>query len=309
MKKSLLAIAVLGAFAGAASAQSSVTISGFLDANLQKAIGSKDKAMGDSGGSRLNFKGSEDLGGGLRANFFIETRLNPKDGAQTSATTFWNGSSTVGLSGNFGSVNLGRQYTAAFSLVQNKVDPFLGDTVANLRDTGMRQGANTTIRVASSARYDYSANGVSFALSVGDQGALAKNPVSLAVSYANGPLWAGYAYEATGAEAAATAKANALGVSYDFGVAKLAAGFNFGKNTADADVKGWLVGATVPVAGGDFKVGVAQSKLDDTVLSNKASVGYHYYLSKLTEVYVDVTRDGKVAAEKMGYDAGIRVRF
>lgn len=309
MKKSLLAIAVIGAFAGTASAQSSVTISGFIDAGVGKTIGSADKTMLDSGGSRINFRGSEDLGGGLRANFGIEHRLTPGTGASTSATAFWNGFSTVGLSGSFGRIDLGRQYTPAFIHVQNKVDPFLGDTVANLRDTGLRSGGNTAVRVANSIRYDYTGNGLTVSASVGDQGAAGKNPVSLALTYGNGPLWVGYGYEATGAEAAATAKANALGLTYNFGPAKLAVGFSTGNNAADQTLRGTLLGVTVPVGGGDFKLGVAQAKVAGNVTSQKTGIGYHYYLSKLTEVYVDAANDSKAAKEKTGYDVGIRVRF
>jgi predicted porin len=329
MKKSVLAIAVLGAFAGAASAQSSVTISGFVDANVIKNIGTTDKTMGDSGGSRLNFRGSEDLGGGLRANFGLEHRLTPGTGASTSAA-FWNGFSTVGLSGSWGRVDLGHQYTPAFIHVQNKVDPFLGDTVADLRDVGMRFGAlpgtatapspshqginnvlykgkaNTSVRVDNSIRYDFSANGLTASVSVAEQGTKAKRPTSFALTYGNGPLWVGYGFEANGDT---NAKANAFGLTYNFGPAKLAVGANTGKNGANNTLKGTLVGVTVPLAGGDFKFGLAQAKMDGTVASSKTGIGYHYYLSKLTQVYVDAAKDSKAATSKTGYNAGVRVAF
>lgn len=309
MKKSVLALAVLGAFAGAASAQSTVTIGGFVDANVIKNIGTKDKTMGDSGGSRLNFRGSEDLGGGLRANFGLEHRLTPGNGTSTSGTKFWNGFSTVGLSGSWGRVDLGRQYTPAFIHVQNKVDPFLGDTVANLRDTGMRAGGNTTVRVDNSIRYDFSANGLTASASIAEQGANPNRPVSFAVTYGNGPLWAGYGYEATGAETTSAAKANAFGLTYNFGPAKLAVGASTGKNATNSTLKGTLLGVTVPLAGGDVKFGIAQAKTGGTVTSNKTGIGYHYYLSKLTQVYADAAKDSKVASNKTGYNVGVRVAF
>src|ERR1044072_8929577 len=114
MKKSLLALAVLGAFAGAASAQSSVAIYGFLDSALSKPYATEDKKVIDGafygGGSRLGFRGVEDLGGGYKATFGMEHRLNVDEGAQAGGV-FWQGYSTVGLVTPFGAVNLGRQYT------------------------------------------------------------------------------------------------------------------------------------------------------------------------------------------------------
>src|SRR5574343_1377129 len=105
MKKSLIALAVLGAFAGVASAQSSVTIYGKLNIEAGKAIGSEDKTLMDVAGSRLGFKGVEDLGGGLAATFGIEHRFNPQDG-NSNSTRFWNGYSKVGVKGAFGELEM-----------------------------------------------------------------------------------------------------------------------------------------------------------------------------------------------------------
>lgn len=311
MKKSLIALAVLGAFAGVASAQSSVTVYGFIDQGVGKAIGSTDKTLLESGGSRLGFKGSEDLGGGLKANFGIEHRLTPNTGASTSAN-FWNGYSTVGLSGGFGTLNLGRQYTPTFLMVQNAIDPFLGDTVGNLRDTGLRDGSTTTIRVATSLRYDYSANGFALGVSIADtatNGAVPNRPFALALTYANGPIWVGIGRENTGAEGTDAAGQTTFGVTYNFGMAKVALGINKGTQTDGDDVDGKLLGVTVPVGGGDFKLGLAKKEIAGNAVASKTSIGYHYYLSKKTEVYADVSKDGEVKTDGTGYDLGIRVRF
>src|SRR5687768_3851499 len=119
MKKSLLALAVLGAFAGAASAQSSVTIYGSVDMAVMKSNGgtagnngnpngtTKAWTLNQSNGSRLGFRGNEDLGGGLSAQFQIEHRFTPDDG--NAATPFWAGRSYVQLSSaSAGRVYLGR---------------------------------------------------------------------------------------------------------------------------------------------------------------------------------------------------------
>ncbi len=119
MKKTLVAIAALAAF-GAASAQSSVTLYGRIDAS----IGSVKTTAGgvtiaDPGvqirsgahtGSRWGLKGSEDLGGGLKANFVLEQGFNIDSGTFADATRQFSRQAFVGLSGGFGSLNIGRQY-------------------------------------------------------------------------------------------------------------------------------------------------------------------------------------------------------
>ena len=124
MKKSLLAVAALSAIAGAAQAQSSVTIYGVLDAGYinQKSDGSTTNAytrassssFGQSAEqtSRLGFKGTEDLGGGMSAMFTIETGIQPSN---ATASTFNNRQSFVGLKKNgAGQFTIGTQYTPAF---------------------------------------------------------------------------------------------------------------------------------------------------------------------------------------------------
>lgn len=120
MKKSLIALAALAslAAAGTASAQSSVTLFGIVDVNYAH------YSVGNGGGhvnvltnsgynsSRLGFRGTEDLGGGLAASFWLEGALNPDNG-NASGLTFQR-RSTVSLSGNWGEVRLGRDYTPTF---------------------------------------------------------------------------------------------------------------------------------------------------------------------------------------------------
>ena len=121
MKKSLLAVAAMTAFAGAAQAQSSVTIYGILDVGYinQKSDGASSSAttkannsfIGQSAEqtSRLGFKGTEDLGGGSSAFFTVETGLQP---ANTTASTWNNRQSFAGLKKNgVGQAAIGTQYT------------------------------------------------------------------------------------------------------------------------------------------------------------------------------------------------------
>ena len=116
MKKSLLALAVLGAFAGAASAQSSVTLFGVIDLNGRYVDngGGKQYQMSQDGlaSSRIGLRGTEDLGGGLSAGFWLEGSLNPDTGTPGGQT--WQRRSTVSLAGGWGEVRLGRDYTSTF---------------------------------------------------------------------------------------------------------------------------------------------------------------------------------------------------
>jgi predicted porin len=129
MKKSLIALAALSAFATAAQAQSSITIYGILDAGysdrnsetLRYVASSnsvaKDKVSvngingnGNESTSRLGFRGTEDLGGGLKANFVFETALNP---AESTLSAFNNRQAFVGLEGGFGTITAGTVYSQA----------------------------------------------------------------------------------------------------------------------------------------------------------------------------------------------------
>jgi len=117
MKKSLLALAVLGAFAGVASAQSSVTLYGTLDLSgkyVKNDGSAKRYSLSQDGinSSQLGIKATEDLGGGLKAGFVLLSGINADTGSSNSK--FWNRRATVSLWGNFGEVRLGRDYTPTF---------------------------------------------------------------------------------------------------------------------------------------------------------------------------------------------------
>jgi len=159
MKKSLLALAVLGAFAGAAQAQSSVTIYGIVDTGV--VYTSKVQTTGtntgskfglNSGivqGSRIGFKGVEDLGGGLNAVFQLETGFtNDNGGLQGSdavtGSNLFRRKSVVGLAGGFGSVLVGRQTDFADTIsAYTAVNDFGGVTGQSGSNLNRLQGVRT----------------------------------------------------------------------------------------------------------------------------------------------------------------------
>jgi predicted porin len=165
MKKSLIALAVLAA-AGAASAQSSVTLFGIVDATLAwgrgNGAGSVDRFQLTNSGynsSRLGFRGTEDLGGGMSASFWLEAGLNNDDGRGAATNTnntiaggaaagqagsqglTFNRRSTVSLAGNWGELRLGRDYTPSFWNL-TVFDPFGTNGVGTNQ---MLNGVNTGV--------------------------------------------------------------------------------------------------------------------------------------------------------------------
>jgi len=168
MKKSLVALAAL-AVAGVASAQSSVTLFGVVDATVgyYKSqsqtfpsitsgglllpgfnANTQKSGMGSSGynSSRLGFRGTEDLGGGLAASFWLEAGLNNQNGtgAATGGGLTFNRRSTVSLSGAFGEVRLGRDYVPTF-WNDTVFDPFGTNGVGSSLVSNANGGTNAGI--------------------------------------------------------------------------------------------------------------------------------------------------------------------
>ena len=309
MNKTLLALALLGTFAGAASAQSNVTVYGKVDLGFSKALGTSAKGIADASGSRLGFRGTEDLGNGLSALFGFEHRFDPDTGAANKSATFWQGYSTVGLKGAFGTVNIGRQYVPAFSLIQNQIDPFAGNTpVGRLRDVGMRPGGITKVRTAGSIRYDFSANGFNVAASLaeGDKNGGPDKPFSIAGNYSAGPLFVGVGYEDPAGD---TDRIVSAGARYKLGFATVSAGLSTGTTAANLKARGYMVGAAVPLGAANLYTGFAQQKVDGVTTNQKFGLGYDYKLSKWTMLYADFGNDSKLASNKSGYDLGIQHNF
>ena len=159
MKKSLFALAAVTAFAGAAQAQSSVTVYGVMDigvggANSRVADGTTvnkttTTAAYDGGEStnRLGFKGTEDLGGGASAFFTVELGLTPDAAQAVSTSTTQNRQSFVGLKKNgLGDVALGTQYTTVYNAVAKtdagNTNNFTGDLIYTANKVGTYTASN-----------------------------------------------------------------------------------------------------------------------------------------------------------------------
>lgn len=333
MKKSLLALAVLSAVAGAAQAQSSVTIYGVLDMAINsESHGNQSGGKGsitslDSGiqsGSRLGFKGSEDLGGGLKANFKLEMGVNADVGASAQGGLAFGRAAWVGLSGDFGAVQLGRQNKPVFNAVDS-IDPFeTGLIGGSAKDSTSATGLGNLFFASnprSNNTINYTTNNLSgftgsAAYTFGEQaGSVSQGrQLGFSAAYAAGPVSAVLAYntENDTAVIGTVTKHSFGGVTYDFGVVKAA--FAVGKVTAETnyvygvDNKLWMLGATVPVstAGAVITSYTSLKSAGGGVSTdnkgNQFALGYTHSLSKRTNLYTSFAR---VSNEKNSNAGGL----
>lgn len=298
MKKSLIALAAVAA-SGAAFAQSSVTVYGVVDTSIAVVKG-QDTVSGmlNSGAatSRLGFRGVEDLGNGLKANFVLEGQVDPDDG--TAGGFNFRRQSTVGLAGSFGEVRLGRALTASYNAV-SRYDMFgtvgLGSTLAwSSAETGYANRSNNMISYISPK---FSGFGVGIDYGFGEQKEnRTARYAGIGATYDNGPLSLGLGYDkannglsATGTEDLTTWQ---LGGSYDLSVVKLAAFYKETKYkeiaTGDSEkLKTWNLGVSAPVgAAGVVKAAYNHYKLSDSsAKAQQFSLGYVHNLSKRTALY------------------------
>ena len=327
MKKSLLALAVLGAFASAASAQSSVTLSGMLDAGVRR-VGNNSTASGSdwqlggsqSGYNNFTISGREDLGGGMNAFFAMNHRFRINDGTPNSAgTTFWR-NIWVGLGGGFGDVRLGR-ILMPLQDMNGGFDPFATGTVGSVHTGGIAATirANNAIYYRSPSMGGLSVHAAIAAAEGQLQPETANNfgntgptiglnrerPVGFNIRYAAGPLNVGAAYDRNSADYTTTG----IYASYDFGAFKLMSQFEKGDSlrvtpgttlplvlpcavgtcTLQEDIKNWSVGVTAPFGPVLMRAGYVRT---DSNISgrdgSKFGFGGDYSLSKRTNLYATV---------------------
>ncbi|MDM0039803.1 porin [Variovorax sp. J22G21] len=300
MNRTTIVAASLLSCATAATAQSSVTLFGVVDVGVsyysarsdfynntaspviaQPGVTRSQTALSNSGtsNSRLGFRGTEDLGGGLAAGFWLESAMTPDNGAAAMA---FNRRSTVGLSGPFGEIRLGRDFTPTF-WNDSVFSPFstigVGANVVSTVGTNLQVARGPGSLAAASDNYLRTSNSIGYFLppNLGGiygqlQYALHENvsqsnlPGSPSgkgryfggrLGYAAGPLDVALAYgestaaDTTGVNAAGLRtgvnldekiKTLNLGASYDFGFVKI-----FGEVSQVADRA--LSTAPVPVLG------------------------------------------------------------
>jgi predicted porin len=341
MKKTLIALAALAA-SGVALAQSSVTVYGVVDVGISQnkdtlsganvrdligrnAISSKSTGMKSVlSGSRFGFRGVEDLGGGLKADFTLEYAVQPDE----AGTSMANRQSFVGLSGGFGAVKLGRQNTP-FHNVQAALD-----VAGNADAPGYVLALHNRARASNALRYDLPKMGgfnAAVMYSFGEQNTVTNGNTrkgdgfGLNATYADGPLRVGFAYDQVknpagdsvsgtpapasvirytflsdgstaplfGTNGSSKVSTWALGGAYDFGAVKVTGGVSTLKDSfvGGGNVKsnGWYLGVSVPMGAITAYAGVGGAKLKEDgetfAKYNGYQVGMNYAMSKRTTAY------------------------
>ncbi|CAG4896626.1 porin [Paraburkholderia saeva] len=325
MKKRTVAIAALmSAFmAGSAKAQSSVTLFGVTDAALTHASGSLSNTTGLTGGgnadNRIGFKGTEDLGGGLKAGFWLESGFNIANGTGIATNTnnqnsgissggglTFNRRSTVSIGGDWGEVRLGRDYTPQYWNI-GMYDPFyqvgVGASQILMSYLPALQGGGSGPAVWASNSVSYIYNMPFNGLTYGGGGFYGQamyyrgnNPSNLPnssdgngygirVGFIGANLTVAIAHGQTSYETGNTQQDN-IGASYNFGIIKLTSMFEHDRFSS-ITANGFLVGATAPAGQGIARIAYSRYQYDIShdPSASKLAVGYVYPLSKRTQLY------------------------
>jgi len=303
MKKTLIALAAVAA-TGAAFAQSSVTLYGVADIGLHQATGGKvelnSSATMNNGTSRWGIRGTEDLGGGLKAGFNFEAGLSLDNGAAGNFSGGYFGRAAyMTLAGDFGELSLGRRLNPAFNTAAaweltgaanySAVVSQFGSVLRGIRYNDMimytsPSFSGVTVQFGHVLKGDVPLEG-------GKRGVIN----DLSVRYAQGPLAVAFNYNQKTNAPKDDKNHKHLGASYDFGGFKVAGAWIDPAGKA----KGYAIGGTVKVGTvsltADF---VRDTHFDDTDFVLEAK----YPLSKRTFAYAAYLSDGK---KKVGALKGV----
>jgi predicted porin len=343
----LAALAAVAA-TGAAFAQSTVTLFGVADTAITytKTGAAEKTAMTTSGqnSSRIGFRGEEDLGGGMKAGFWMEAGVNTDSGAGAGTNTnnqasgqivgtttvgsqglTFNRRMTASLMGGFGELRVGRDYTPLF-WNQTVFDPFGTNGVGASQANAAANPASLVVGVRASNSVGYmspSFNGFQVQLQT-FMGENASNDATngknsgtgngLRATYAQGPMSFALATAKYDTALNTTREGTNLGAAYDLGVVKLMAVYSQDQdavgNVDALKVKGTLLGLTAPLGAGVAKAAWSNAKQGSTMDTDKVAVGYVYSLSKRTSLYTTYAQTKPMTGDKTtGFDLGVSHAF
>ena len=328
MKKSLLALALFGAFAGVAQAQSAVVIYGNLDAGLIKRT-NQTLNIGKRANNTLGFKGTEELGNGLKAIFQLEMRYEPdtgtiEQGAGGIQRPTFQGQSRVGIdSATFGMVRIGRGLTA-FQESSIAFEPFHGIpspsgfqtdlTVAGYTSDPLGLPGNSTNRFSNAIFYNspvvmggFQVNttistreanqgaaligrGTAAAPQYAQGSTASTTPFSITGTYKNAAAGMMLAYERNAVESVVRSVAGYIMATPDIKVmASITRQDQEHTRLLNQDTKDWVLGANYTLGASKFLAGYGQKDVDGLAKVKQASLGYEYSLSKRTYLYADLS--------------------
>lgn len=295
--RTVITVAALGGLCACAQAQQ-VTLFGVLDEYLavHRTGGTSTQLLNSSGlmASRFGVRGSEDLGNGMKANFWLESGFNADSGSMADSTRLFNRQSWVGLSNAMGEVRLGRQNSPQF-VMEGQFDVFWGASMAS----GWNNFVTYVPRFDNALAYLSPKLGpvnltLMTSLSESKTGRPFSNTVA-AAEYRDGPLYLGANHAQTqNATTLVITRATFAGGNYEIGRAKLFGGYYYG--TAN---NGALRRGVVSVSGHysvtpSTRLAVGYSRANDKTAANgdgsQLSVGFFHDLSKRTMLYGSFSR-------------------
>ena len=303
MKRTLLVASLAMLSAASAYAQSNVTIYGRVNVTVerQKLGNATDKTV-ENNSSRIGFKGTEDLGGGLKAGFVLEHGFDPTDGK--ADTRFWGRESTVSLSGNWGMLRLGNMpaseayfATADYVSMHNHDTGSSSDALYSFVATGRLQNA---------VSYNSpNMGGFNFAVQTAEQQA-GERPLVLAANYDAGRLHLGLGYEKLGSD-----KSLALRALYEMGA--FTAGGYYERGSGTNEVNNFRLAGMYTMGASEFHLNLGKrgdtNSVDGTG-AKQMTLGYNYNLSKRTKVYGFYTKlNADTGADFSSMALGIRHNF
>jgi predicted porin len=320
MKKSFLALAVLGAFAAGAHAQSAVTIYGLLDAGVvvERSCDGCNVTKVSSGvasGSRLGVRGTEDLGNGLAAIFALEAGILTDTGRSDQDGVLFGRQAFVGFNSGVGMATIGRQYNLEYLAITDVADPFKGGmagSATNLVGYSAKR-ANNSVHYASPDLQGFTVAASYGGFGQRTAGTDSNRSYGVALGYANGPVTVRLAHQSANTRLAAgtpasdtTAKNTVLAGNMKFAMATAYGAYGVNKgvgsspfwnadnpygaavpSTPSTDSRDALLGVAVPfgattvMASYIYKDDRNQANRD----ANQIAVGATYAMSKRTDVY------------------------
>lgn len=290
----------------------SVVVYGAVDLGVELADNGKGRIKRLSSGlntvSRLGLRGTEDLGGGLKAQFRLESGINADDGTPNNATKFWSRWNQVGLAGAWGAIDLGRMWSPTF-IIGLTTDPLVRNRTSLgwnlfLLQTSATAATFTPGFIDNSVRYTSPRIGGVWGEAMytfGEASNSSGNGVGFNVQYAGAPLYLGYGYQrlnsGSGSAPAASPKANVshfVGASYQVGSVVLYGTYNL--NTSDdpnvPDSTNAMASFRWTIAGPHSVLGqFAQRRVKNSdIKANGMQFGYDLAMSKRTTLYVRYAR-------------------
>lgn len=328
MNKKIIGTSVALLFAASgAIAQTSVTMYGTVDAGIAynhgSSAGGKTLTLesGQQSYSRIGFRGTEDLGGGMRAIFLLEQGVQIDTGdsgystlgsgifstdpftGQSNSGTF-SSQAYVGLSSNYaGTVRMGRVYSPLYDAYMS-IDPFMNGFAASMTNffgtiSDPLGRSAPYLRMSNAVIYNTPDNLAGFKGSLaygfgeapGSTGSDSQIGVSL--GYANGPVTIAYAFHHANNDTAGFEpfKSHFIGGKFNFGMAAVHAAFDQNKISDTFKTQDYMIGVTVPFGASSIFADYTHKK--DKVISdanaNQFGIGYTYNLSKRTNLYTAYT--------------------